>query len=116
MGALDVLVKDLKVFELSNPDLYREMTVLLTMDDFRLELFLMQILEFFYIKSTGNECEINYFNRKHHLLSSYGNVAFARKRLIDEIKVVIAANPQFAGKLEIPPFEKSRLRRLINQR
>lgn len=44
MGALDVLVKDLKVFELSNPDLYREMTVLLTMDDFRLELFLMQIL------------------------------------------------------------------------
>lgn len=39
-------MKDLKVFESSNPDLYREMTVLLSMDDFRLE-FLMQILEFF---------------------------------------------------------------------
>lgn len=57
-----------------------------------------------------------FFNRKHHLLSSYGDVVSARKRLMDEIKPVIEANPLFDGKLKLPQFEKSRLRRLINQR
>lgn len=33
--ALDILLKDLKVFAQSNEQLYKEMTLLLTMDDFR---------------------------------------------------------------------------------
>lgn len=33
--ALDILLKDLKVFAQSNKELYKEMTQLLTLDDFR---------------------------------------------------------------------------------
>lgn len=34
--ALDILLKDLKVFAPSNEELYKEMAQLLTLDDFRL--------------------------------------------------------------------------------
>ncbi|CAI9092663.1 OLC1v1027973C2 [Oldenlandia corymbosa var. corymbosa] len=88
MNALDILLKDLKVFASTNEQLYRELTSLLTLDDFR----------------------------EHPLLSStYGDVISARRQMMDEIRPIIKENPLFLGKVEFPQVEKSRLRRLINQ-
>ncbi|KAL0330563.1 UNVERIFIED_CONTAM: protein TOPLESS [Sesamum radiatum] len=70
--ALDILLKDLKVFAQSNKELYKEMTQLLALDDFR-------------------------------------------KRMIQELRTVIEANPLLQGRTRFPQINKSRLRRLINQ-
>ncbi|CAL5358908.1 protein TOPLESS-like isoform X1 [Camellia sinensis] len=85
--ALDILVKELKVFAISNEELYKEMTQLLTFDDFR----------------------------KHGSLSMYGDVLSARKCMMNDIKNIIDADPLFQDKLKFPHINKSRLRRLINQ-
>nr|XP_027083282.1 topless-related protein 1-like [Coffea arabica]XP_027083283.1 topless-related protein 1-like [Coffea arabica] len=85
--AVDILLKDLKIFAPSNAELYKEMTLLLTMDDFR----------------------------NHHSLSSYGDAISARRQIMDEIRLLVEANPHFHRKLESPQIENSRLRRLINQ-
>nr|GME14882.1 protein TPR3-like [Ipomoea batatas] len=85
--ALDILLKDLKVFAATNEELYREMALLLTLDDFR----------------------------DHSSLSSYGDTMSARKCLVIELKAIIEANPQFHGRLNFPQLGKSRLRRLVNQ-
>ncbi|WRX32540.1 WD40 repeat - like 10 [Theobroma cacao] len=85
--ALDILMKDLKVFAAGNEELFREMTQLLTLDDFR----------------------------EHESLSMYGDVESSRKVLMDEIKKLIEANPNFHGKLKFPSIKSQRLRRLINQ-
>ncbi|CAK9188200.1 unnamed protein product [Ilex paraguariensis] len=85
--ALDILVKDLKVFAPSNEELYKEMTHLLTLDDFR----------------------------KHSSLSTYGDMMSARIRMMNEVKNVLEASPLFHDKLKFPDINKSRLRRLINQ-
>lgn len=42
--ALDILVKDLKAFAVPNEELYKEMTQLLTLDDFRYESSSIAIL------------------------------------------------------------------------
>ncbi|MCD9639571.1 WD domain protein [Datura stramonium] len=85
--ALDILLKDLKVFAESNEELYREMTQLLTFDDFR----------------------------EYAPLAFYGDILSARKRVMKELKAVIKSNPKFQGRVEFPELNKSRLRRLINQ-
>ncbi|KAG9156020.1 hypothetical protein Leryth_012087 [Lithospermum erythrorhizon] len=85
--ALDILLKDLKVFESSNNEVIREMTELLVLDDFR----------------------------THPELARYKDTMSGRKDMIGEVKVVIRATPQFQGKLQFPQFEQARLRRLINQ-
>ncbi|XP_055820274.1 protein TPR3-like isoform X2 [Solanum dulcamara] len=85
--ALDILLKDLKVFSESNKELYREMTQLLTLDDFR----------------------------EYSTLAFYGDIISARKRMMKELKAVIESNPQFQGRVNFPELNKSRLRRLINQ-
>lgn len=54
--------------------------------------------------------------RNHHSLSSYGDVISARRQIMDEIRLLVEANPHFRKKLENPQIENSRLRRLINQR
>ncbi|KAL7121731.1 hypothetical protein ACP275_01G001800 [Erythranthe tilingii] len=86
-AALDILVKDLKVFEQSNKELYKEMTQLLTMPNFR----------------------------EHSELTSYGDTLTVRRSIINEMRAVIQANPILHGKTNFPPINKSRLRRLINQ-
>ncbi|KAL7159029.1 hypothetical protein ABFS83_01G001800 [Erythranthe nasuta] len=86
-AALDILVKDLKVFEQSNKELYKEMTLLLTMPNFR----------------------------EHSELTSYGDTLSVRRSIINEMRAVIQANPILHGKTNFPPINKSRLRRLINQ-
>ncbi|KAG8375814.1 hypothetical protein BUALT_Bualt10G0139500 [Buddleja alternifolia] len=85
--ALDILLKDLKVFAQSNKELYKEMTQLLTLDDFR----------------------------EHNSLAFYGDTLSARKRMLDELRNVIEANPLLQGRTKFPEINKSRLRRLINQ-
>ncbi|XVE97389.1 hypothetical protein REPUB_Repub03eG0015100 [Reevesia pubescens] len=85
--ALDILMKDLKVFAQGNEELFREMTQLLTLDDFR----------------------------ENELLSMYGDAESSRKVLMVELKKLIEANPVFHGKLKFPSIKSQRLRRLINQ-
>ncbi|GER35319.1 transducin family protein / WD-40 repeat family protein [Striga asiatica] len=85
--ALDILLKDLKVFERTNKELYKEMTQLLSLDDFR----------------------------EHNLLAFYGDTSSARKRLVNDLRNFIEANPLLQEKTKFPQITKSRLRRLINQ-
>ncbi|KAG6658615.1 hypothetical protein CIPAW_04G173900 [Carya illinoinensis] len=85
--AVDVLVKDLKVFAAFNEELFKEITQLLTLDNFR-----------------DNE-----------QLSKYGDTKSARGIMLAELKKLIEANPLFRDKLQLPPLKNSRLRTLINQ-
>lgn len=85
--ALDILLKDLKVFAQSNKELYKEMAQLLALDDIR----------------------------ENDSLASYGDTVSARKRVLTELRAVIEANPLLQGRIRFPQINKSRLRRLINQ-
>ncbi|MED6171821.1 hypothetical protein PIB30_044375 [Stylosanthes scabra] len=86
--ALEILVNDLKVFKTYNEDLYKEMTCLLTLENFR-----------------DNE-----------QLSKYGDIKSSRKSMLVEVKKLIEANPRLNDKLVFPSFKPSRLRTLLNQR
>ncbi|KAE9464317.1 hypothetical protein C3L33_03710, partial [Rhododendron williamsianum] len=85
--AVEILVKDLKVFSAFNEDLFKEITHLLTLDNFR-----------------DNE-----------QLSKYGDSKSARVIMLAELKKLIEANPLFRDKLTFPNLKNSRLRTLINQ-
>ncbi|KAG6389672.1 hypothetical protein SASPL_151145 [Salvia splendens] len=85
--AVEILVKDLKVFASFNEDLFKEITQLLTLDNFR----------------------------QNEQLSKYGDTRSARNIMLVELKKLIEANPLFRDKLTLPTFKASRLRTLINQ-
>ncbi|GAA0142061.1 hypothetical protein LIER_03046 [Lithospermum erythrorhizon] len=85
--AVEFLVKDLKVFASFNEDLFKEITQLLTLDNFR----------------------------QNEQLSKYGDTKSARSIMLVELKKLIEANPLFRDKLTLPAFRASRLRTLINQ-
>ncbi|XP_057485979.1 topless-related protein 4-like isoform X2 [Actinidia eriantha] len=85
--AVEILVKDLKVFSAFNEDLFKEITQLLTLENFR-----------------DNE-----------QLSKYGDTKSARGIMLGELKKLIEANPLFRDKLTFPNLKNSRLRTLINQ-
>ncbi|XP_029126737.1 topless-related protein 1 [Cajanus cajan] len=85
--ALDILIKDLKVFSPGHEELFHEMTQLLTINNIR----------------------------EHALLSTYGEANFARNIVVDYIKKVIEANPVFHGKLKCPTIKSQRLHGLMNQ-
>lgn len=85
--AVDILVKDLKVFASFNEDLFKEITQLLTLENFR----------------------------QNEQLSKYGDTKSARNIMLMELKKLIEANPLFREKLAFPSFKASRLRTLINQ-
>ncbi|XP_071737204.1 topless-related protein 4-like isoform X1 [Rutidosis leptorrhynchoides] len=85
--AVEILVKDLKVFSAFNEDLFKEITQLLTLENFR-----------------DNE-----------QLSKYGDTKSARGIMLGELKKLIEANPLFRDKLNFPSLKNSRLRTLINQ-
>ncbi|KAL2455703.1 Topless-related protein 1 [Forsythia ovata] len=85
--AVEILVKDLKVFASFNEDLFKEITQLLTLDNFR----------------------------QNEQLSKYGDTKSARNIMLVELKKLIEANPLFRDKLTLPSFKASRLRTLINQ-
>ncbi|XP_031379042.1 topless-related protein 4-like isoform X2 [Punica granatum] len=85
--AVDILVKDLKVFSAFNEDLFKEITQLLTLENFR----------------------------ENEQLSKYGDTKSARGIMLTELKKLIEANPLFRDKLQFPTLKNSRLRTLINQ-
>ncbi|XP_024528644.1 topless-related protein 1 isoform X2 [Selaginella moellendorffii] len=85
--AVEILVKDLKVFASFNEDLYKEITQLLTLDNFR----------------------------ENDQLSKYGDTKSARNIMLIELKKLIEANPLFREKHQFPSLKASRLRTLINQ-
>ncbi|KAI3495960.1 hypothetical protein L1887_38308 [Cichorium endivia] len=84
---VEILVKDLKVFSAFNEELFKEITQLLTLENFR-----------------DNE-----------QLSKYGDTKSARGIMLGELKKLIEANPLFRDKLNFPTLKNSRLRTLINQ-
>ncbi|KAK4760355.1 hypothetical protein SAY87_005248 [Trapa incisa] len=85
--AVDILVKDLKVFSAFNEELFKEITQLLILENFR----------------------------ENEQLSKYGDTKSARNIMLTELKKLIEANPLFRDKLQFPTFKNSRLRTLINQ-
>ncbi|KDP33561.1 hypothetical protein JCGZ_07132 [Jatropha curcas] len=89
--AVDILIKDLKVFSSFNEDLFKEITQLLTLDNFR------------------SHC------RENDQLSSYRDAKTARTIMLIELKKLIESNPLFRDKVQFPNIKGSRLRMLINQ-
>ncbi|ONL96162.1 topless-related2 [Zea mays] len=85
--AVEILVKDLKVFASFNEELFKEITQLLTLENFR----------------------------ENEQLSKYGDTKSARQIMLAELKKLIEANPLFRDKLQFPSLKTSRLRTLINQ-
>ncbi|KAH9755399.1 Topless-related protein 3 [Citrus sinensis] len=85
--AVDILVNDLKVFSTFNEELFKEITQLLTLSNFR----------------------------ENEQLSKYGDTKTARGIMLIELKKLIEANPLFRDKLAFPTLKSSRLRTLINQ-
>ncbi|XP_059459143.1 topless-related protein 4-like isoform X1 [Corylus avellana] len=85
--AVEILVKDLKVFSAFNEELFKEITLLLTLGNFR----------------------------ENEQLSKYGDTKSARAIMLIELKKLIEANPLFRDKLQFPTLKNSRLRTLINQ-
>ncbi|KAK1581892.1 hypothetical protein Q3G72_010018 [Acer saccharum] len=84
---VEILVTDLKVFSTFNEELYKEITQLLTLSNFR----------------------------ENEQLSKYGDTKTARSIMLIELKKLIEANPLFRDKLAFPTLKSSRLRTLINQ-
>ncbi|XP_010545756.1 PREDICTED: topless-related protein 4 [Tarenaya hassleriana] len=85
--AVEILVKELKVFSTFNEELFKEITMLLTLSNFR----------------------------ENEQLSKYGDTKSARAIMLGELKKLIEANPLFRDKLQFPSLKNSRLRTLINQ-
>ncbi|KAG7603609.1 Topless-related protein 3 [Arabidopsis thaliana] len=85
--AVEILVQDLRVFSTFNEELYKEITQLLTLQNFR----------------------------ENEQLSKYGDTKTARGIMLGELKKLIEANPLFRDKLIFPTLRSSRLRTLINQ-
>ncbi|KAG4389307.1 hypothetical protein GLYMA_06G066200v4 [Glycine max] len=79
--ALDILIKDLKVFSSGHEELFNEMTQLLIISNIR----------------------------EHASLSTYGDTDSVRKIVADDIKKVIEANPVFHEKLKCPVFKSQSL-------
>ncbi|CAN8269267.1 unnamed protein product [Cochlearia groenlandica] len=85
--AVEILSKELKVFSTFNKEIFKEITLLLTLTNFR----------------------------ENEELSKYGDTKTARGIMLVELKKLIEANPLFRDKLQFPTLKNSRLRTLINQ-
>uniref|UniRef100_A0A251V9N6 Putative CTLH LisH motif, WD40/YVTN repeat-like-containing domain protein n=1 Tax=Helianthus annuus TaxID=4232 RepID=A0A251V9N6_HELAN len=80
-------IRKQKYLEALDRQLFKEITQLLTLDNFR----------------------------QNEQLSKYGDTKSARSIMLVELKKLIEANPLFREKLAFPVFKASRLRTLINQ-
>ncbi|VVB15226.1 unnamed protein product [Arabis nemorensis] len=85
--AVEILYKDLAFLSTSEEGLYKEMTLLLILPNFRL----------------------------NQNLSTYGDIENARSIVLEAVKRLIEANPLFHEKLIYPTLRTSRLRTLISQ-
>ncbi|KZV56045.1 topless-related protein 4-like [Dorcoceras hygrometricum] len=86
-AAIEILTRDLKVFQALNENLYKDLTMLLTLNNFR---------------------EVDQ-------LCLYRDAKSARSWLFIELRRLIQANPIFRDKLQFPSMQNARLRELINQ-
>ncbi|XP_054799239.1 topless-related protein 1-like [Prosopis cineraria] len=86
-SAVDILVKDLRVFSSFDENLFKEITHLIALDNFR----------------------------ENSSLSNYRDIKTARTIMMGELKRLIDANPLLCDKIEFPLIRTSRLRSLINQ-
>ncbi|WJX09801.1 hypothetical protein P8452_00596 [Trifolium repens] len=86
--ALDILMKDLKVFSSKNEELFKELTQLLTVNNIR----------------------------EHHALSTYQDAISGRKRVMNDIKEIIENHPMLDGKLTIPAYKSQSLKQLLIER
>ncbi|ONK78946.1 uncharacterized protein A4U43_C01F1300 [Asparagus officinalis] len=85
--ACEILMKDLKVFSEVDEGLFKELTQLLTLEDFR----------------------------EKAKLSKYIDTRSARILAINELRKLIKANPLFEDILQFPDMKESRLKTLLNQ-
>ncbi|XP_065849210.1 topless-related protein 1-like [Euphorbia lathyris] len=85
--AVDILIKDLKVFSTFNVDLFKEITQLITLENFR----------------------------ETEPLKGYRDAKTARAAMFTELKPLIEGNPLLRDKLRFPVIKGARLRMLINQ-
>nr|XP_011466160.1 PREDICTED: topless-related protein 3 isoform X1 [Fragaria vesca subsp. vesca] len=85
--AADILVKELRKFSLYNPEVYKDLTELLTLHNFR----------------------------ENAHLNQYADIRSARERMVVVLTKVVKTNPLLKDKLIFPTAGKSRLRKLINQ-
>jgi len=113
---VEILVKDLKVFASFNEELFKEITQLLTLENFRYGNVPFGSKMSSAFGCCGCDCFIDDENRQNEQLSKYGDTKSARNIMLLELKKLIEANPLFRDKLNFPPFKASRLRTLINQR
>ncbi|XP_054793941.1 protein TOPLESS-like isoform X1 [Prosopis cineraria] len=79
--ALDILIKDLKVFSPGHEELLEEMTLLLTINNIR----------------------------EHESLSNYQDTNSVRKIVVEDLKTIIEENPLFNGKLKFPAIKSQSL-------
>ncbi|KAK2398989.1 topless-related protein [Trifolium repens] len=86
--ALDILMKDLKVFSSKNEELFKELTQLLTVNNIR----------------------------EHDALSTYQDAISGRKRVMNDIKEIIENHPMLDGKLKIPANQSQSLKHLLIER
>lgn len=113
---MEVLVKDLRVFASFNEDLFKEITQLLTLENFRF-FHLITLTPFAGCSSHGILTDLlSCCTRQNEQLSKYTDTKSARSIMLMELKKLIEANPLFRDKLAFPAFKASRLRTLINQR
>lgn len=114
--ALDILRKDLKVFELEtyNKDLFKEMSLLLTMDDFRFSQC-WPLQHFFSLYRLSIHIVTSTF-RANPKISTYGDTTSERGNLFRGLEKLIVANPLLRDKLQFPVLGTSRLHTLIGQR
>ncbi|KAK9130670.1 hypothetical protein Sjap_011157 [Stephania japonica] len=85
--ALEILMKDLKVFSTAFPDTYEEMTQILALNNFR----------------------------ENESLAKYGDTQHARVIVFNELKTLIEGNLLFHDKLQFPAVDNLRLMALMNQ-
>ncbi|XP_004514730.1 protein TPR3-like [Cicer arietinum] len=85
--ALDILMKDLKIFASRNEELFKDLTLLLRINNIR----------------------------EHKSLSTYQDANSARKKMMDKIKKVIEQHPMLDGKLKFPAIESQRLKHMLNE-
>ncbi|GFY90532.1 TOPLESS-related 2 [Actinidia rufa] len=114
--AVEILVNDLKVFSTFNEELYKEITQLLTLGNFRKPQVPPLLTEPDKIGRLSGALSIeNLYSGENEQLSKYGDTKTARSIMLIELKKLIEANPLFREKLVFPTFKLSRLRTLINQ-
>ncbi|KAH9324714.1 hypothetical protein KI387_004892, partial [Taxus chinensis] len=85
--AVEILVKDLKVFNSFTDGIYQQLMQLITLENIR----------------------------ENEQLSTYRDSRSARKSMFLELRNLIGRNPQICDKLAFPHFQANRLRHLINQ-